>query len=1209
MSQSYTNRLANETSPYLLQHAHNPVHWYPWGTEALDKAKTEDKPILLSIGYSACHWCHVMERESFENAEIAKQMNESFICIKVDREERPDLDSIYMSATVAMNNGHGGWPMTVFLTPDQAPFFAGTYFPPHDAHGRPGFPRILQSIQRAWSNDRAAVLDQSDDLVRFLKQESGKSSVRLVGETQISQAVQALHQGFDTTHGGFSPAPKFPAAASISLLLRFHHTTNNPTALNMADHTLSMMAKGGIYDHIGGGFARYSVDEKWLVPHFEKMLYDNALLIRSYVEGWQITQNPTYLAVVKETLDFTIREMTGPEGGFYSALDADSEGEEGKFYVWTPAQIREVLDSKNAELFCTAFDISEEGNFEGANIAHPVQSHEDLAKQFAMETTDVRQALGDSKVRLLEAREKRVRPGTDDKVITAWNGMMIGAMALGYQITGDKRYLLAAQKAADFIHTNLTKESELLRTWRAGKAQLRAYLEDYAYLAEGLLDLYEAGGGFQYLSRAQALANQILEKFSGPHGGALFSTAHDHEDLIVRKKEGYDGATPSENAVAANLFARLAQHFQDEKCKETAIGIIEAFGEDIGKMPRAFCKTLQAADTLLSVPTEIVFCGPAHSSLGQELRQTFYATYLPHRVIAHQETDTAHPLLQGRDKTATETVFVCQNFTCLEPATSPDELEEQLRRQLGESHRKVAMTTPLEGKATTEATQHYVERYGIRHRSLGTSGLQASCIGYGSYRIDEDNSDHTQSLHKALTSGINVIDTSTNYTTGSSERLIGRTLRQMIKDGELKREEVIVISKAGFLQGNALKRMRARVSVGNAPEQIVEYSDNCWHCIHPDFIDEELTQSLGRLGLKTIDAYLLHNPEYFLLNVQRVGGGTRPQILAQFYERVESAFTCLEQAVQQGRIQSYGVSSNTITDSADLLPTLNLERLIEIAVKVGGDNHKFRVIQCPLNLLEPAAALSPRENGKTILAMAEDANLAVLTNRPLNAILGGGLIRLAEPGEANQAIDPAENILKLTALEKRLRQELNVEIDTRGETIEVAYFFHWADEFNEIKHKFRNLVEWEDFLLGLINPRLNQSTNFLSHHLKDEHAKIWQKIFPDYRQAIENVCQDFRLLAIERSHEETSVIRAVLDDHLPAKTSLSQIAIQTAISTAGVTCVLNGMRQPLYVEDALKASQDVYGDITTTLFESLAPTSRQFKRRNINDGDEVIEQS
>ena len=1209
MSQSHTNRLINETSPYLLQHAHNPVQWYPWGPEALQRAKAEEKPILLSIGYSACHWCHVMERESFENAEIAKQMNESFICIKVDREERPDLDSIYMSATVAMNNGHGGWPMTVFLTPDQAPFFAGTYFPPHDAHGRPGVPRILESIQRAWSNDRAAVLDQSADLVRFLKQESGKSNVRLVGETQISQAVNALHQGFDTVHGGFSPAPKFPAAASISLLLRFHHNTGNPTALKMADHTLSMMAKGGIYDHIGGGFARYSVDEKWLVPHFEKMLYDNALLIRSYVEGWQVTQNPAYLAVVQETLDFVIREMTGPEGGFYSALDADSEGVEGKFYVWTPAEIRSVLDSKSTEIFCTAFDITEEGNFEGASIAHSVQSYADLAKQFALDVTTVKQTLTDAKVSLLQAREQRVRPGTDDKVITAWNGMMIGAMALGHQITGDQRYLVAAQKAADFIHTHLRENEELLRTWRAGKAQLRAYLEDYAYLAEGLLDLYEAGGGFQYLAYAQALANQILEKFSDPAGGALFSTAHDHEELIVRKKEGYDGATPAENAVAANLFARLAQHFHDENSKQAAIGIIEAFGEDIGKMPRAFAKTLHATDTLLSVPTEIVFCGPKDSELARELRQTVFATYLPHRVIAHQEESSAHPLLQGRETTAPETVFVCKNFTCNQPATSTDELEKQLRVRLDDRQRKVTMATPLAGQATTEGTRAYTEKHGIRHQALGTTGLEVSCLGYGSYRLDEDNSDHSQSLHKALTSGINLIDTSTNYTSGSSERSIGRTIRKLVTSGEVKREEFIVISKAGFLQGNALKRMRSRVANGNAYEDIVEYSDTCWHCIHPDFIADELTQSLGRLGLASLDAYLLHNPEYFLLHAQRVGGGTRPQLLEKFYARIEMAFTQLEKEVQLGRIQSYGISSNTMTDSADLLPTLDMEQLLRIAAKVGGDNHHFKIIQCPLNLLEPDAALSPRENGKTILAMAQEAKLCVLTNRPLNAILGGGLVRLAEPDEAAQPVDPAESILKLTALEKHLRQELNVKIDARGEAIEVPYFFHWADEFNEIKHKFRNLVEWEDFLLGLINPRLNQSTGFLNQHLQNEHARIWQEAFPSYRQAIENVCQDMRLMAIERSHEETGLMRQIVDKHVPAETPLKELALKAAIHTQGVTCVLHGMRQSSYVDDALKASKGDLGELTTTLFQELAPIGRQLMRRNLHDGDEVLEQA
>ncbi len=1205
MSDLPTNRLIEETSPYLLQHAHNPVDWYPWCEEALQKAKEEDKPILLSIGYSACHWCHVMERESFENADTAALMNDWFVCIKVDREERPDLDSLYMAATVAMNQGHGGWPMTVFLTPDQSPFFAGTYFPPQDLQGTPGFPRVLQALNKAWTNDRKALLEQSDDLVKYLKQESASKTLRSIGEPQIQQAIQNLYNSFDTTYGGFSPAPKFPAAASISLLLRFYHNTGNPHALKMADHTLSMMADGGIYDHIGGGFARYSVDEKWLVPHFEKMLYDNALLTRSYVEGWQVTQNPTYLDVVRETLDFTLREMTNPDGGFYSALDADSEGEEGKFYVWTPEQIRSALSSKDAELFCAAFDISEEGNFEGASIAHPVQTKTALADQFAMKPEEVAQSLRDSKSKLLEIRESRVRPGIDDKVITAWNGMMIGAMALGYQITQDKRYLDAASRAAGFIAEKLTQDGRLLRTWRSGRAQISAYLEDYAYLSEGLIELYEASGEITFLERAQVLAKQMVDLFSDPKGGAFYSTAHDQEKLLIRKKESKDGATPSDNAVAANVFARLAKHFHQESYREAAVGIIEGLGDDILKMPQVYSKTLQAADYLLSEPLEVVFCGPKSSPKAQELKQTLFATYFPQRVIAHQAPSATHPLLEGRESIDTETVLICHNYTCNEPADSVEKLENQLRNRLDNKVRKTTMATPIAGKASAEGTEALITKHqDINYRLLGSTTLHVSNLGYGSYRIDEENSDHAQSLQLALRSGFNIIETGTSYTNGSSERLIGRTLRRLIRNGSLSREQVVLVSKAGYLQGNTLKQMKARTTRNEEVPEIVEFSDKFWHCMHPEFLQEEIAGSLDRLGGETIDAYLLHNPEYFLLHANRVGGGTRPQLLEKFYARIEQAFSHLEIEVKNGRIQYYGISSNTITDSDALMPTLNLEKLLEIAEQVGGSGHHFQVVQCPLNLLEPQAALSKRESGKTILEIAQEANLGVLTNRPLNAILGGGLIRLSAPIEEAPTVMPAQNLLKLTAYEKKLREHLNVEISGRGETIEVGYFFRWAEEFNEMKEKFKNMVEWEDFLFGLINPRLNQSMQFLNQNLQGEYAETWKQAFPEYRQILENVCQDMRILALQRSHQEVSMMKNAMKEHVATENALSDTALTTAVSSAGVTSVLTGMRQPQYVEQAIQTSKRTLNTDSKDIYLSLESTARQFMRRNLNDDEE-----
>lgn len=1200
MPETKTNRLANETSPYLLQHAHNPVDWFPWGEEALEKSRAEDKPILLSIGYSACHWCHVMERESFENPATAKLMNEWFVCVKVDREERPDIDSIYMAATVAMNHGQGGWPMTVFLTPEQAPFFAGTYFPPQDAHGRPGFPKLLSSLNDAWQNDRPSVLNQSKSLVRHLSDDAKQDTTQAVSLRQIDQAVGQLHKSFDPIHGGFSPAPKFPAAASISLLLRTNHRRPHLRTLHMANHTLEKMALGGIYDHVGGGFARYSVDEEWLVPHFEKMLYDNALLTRAYGQAWQQTKNPLFLKVVRETLDFVLRELTGDQGGFYSALDADSEGEEGKFYVWSEEEIRRVLPASLTELFCCAYDVSEAGNFEGHNILRATQTHEDLVSQFGMTQPEIRKNLRAALDILLEQRTQRTRPGTDDKVITEWNGMMIGAMALGAQITGDTRYLDAAKKSADFIEAQLTRSGRLLRTWRKGKGQLQGYLEDYAFLSEGLLDLYEAGGGAAYLMRARDLAATMLHAFGDPEGGALYATAHDHEALIVRKKEGYDGATPSANGVAACVLARLAQHFHDDAFRNSAISIIESFGETISKMPRAFCKTLHAVDTLLHHPIEIALCGHAQAPHAKEMRETVFATYLPNRVIAHEEQGHDHPLLEGRAGQEVPMVYVCRDFTCQQPAQNTEALEAELGSHIATMAPRSSMASAIAGKAIAQKTGQVSHDSNFPKRVLGTTNLHVSTLGFGSYRVDEGNQGHQQALEHAILGGLNLIDTSSNYTIGSSERLIGRTLKKLVSNEELDRETMVIVSKGGYLQGDALKRMRARKNEGSAPKELVEYSDTCWHCMQPTFLAEELGASLGRLGLETIDVYLLHNPEYYLLHAQRVGGATRPKILATFYDRLKAAFSHLETEIQAGRIQFYGISSNTLADPHEQLPSLDLEKILEIAKLAGGENHGFRVVQFPLNLLESESAILPQKNGQPLLETAAAASLGVLVNRPLNAILGGGLVRLAQPDERGNEVELAPNMLALDALEQSLRERLALEIPIRGETVSVPFFFNWADEFKDMVTRFRNVVEWEDLLYGLVNPRLNQSVAFLQQHLKGDHASYWQEAFPRYRDALEKVCQDLRSVALHRSTLESDLIRQALDE---SQNQLSHIAIGTAVSTPGITSVLNGMRQIRYVDDAMAAAQYVPTRPPKETFQALTNVAKELTKRNLNENN------
>jgi len=677
------SRLANSTSPYLEQHADNPVDWYPWGDEALARARQEERPILLSIGYSACHWCHVMERESFEDPEIAGLMNRHFVNVKVDREERPDLDEVYMAATQALNGGQGGWPMTVFLTPEQEPFFAGTYFPPDDAVGRPGFRRILSRIAELWSGERGRVEQQAGALVAHLRQDAALLMPGDVPPHALGGAFERLARDFDTEHGGFGPAPKFPPTGAVDVLLRHHQRSGDDLALRMVVETLEAMAHGGIYDQLGGGFARYSTDERWLVPHFEKMLYDNALLVRSYLDAGQVTSRPGMLQVAAEVLDWVASDMTGPEGGFLSSLDADSEGEEGRFYVWTPEEVEAVVGAEDAELVCRWFGIQPGGNWEGRSIPNRPLPLKRVAGLLRLDAEDAERRVESARAALLEARAKRVPPGLDDKVITAWKGLMISAFAEGARVLRDRRYLYVAQRAADFVLERLRRaDGGLLRAWREGRASACGVLEDHAYLASGLIDLYEAGGEAWHLREALGLAERMLTDFWDPESGAFYTTGTSHERLLVRRMDGMDGALPSPNALAAAVLLRLGHHFDRPDLMEAAQRAVSAYGNAITRYPKAFCRALGLVDFLREGPVELVFVGGEGDPGAAALRDAVADRYLPNRVIAHRaagDDDDGLPLLKDRPPVdGKSTLYICRGGTCLPPITDPGLVAEAL---------------------------------------------------------------------------------------------------------------------------------------------------------------------------------------------------------------------------------------------------------------------------------------------------------------------------------------------------------------------------------------------------------------------------------------------------------------------------------------------------------------------------------------------------
>ncbi len=672
----HTNRLAQETSPYLLQHAHNPVDWYPWGDEAFQRAREEDKPVFLSIGYSACHWCHVMERESFEDESVAEILNREFVSIKVDREERPDVDSIYMKA-VQMMTGHGGWPMSMFLTPEGVPFFGGTYYPPEDSRGMPGFKRVLAHLSSAWRNHRGQVDEATREIVEAISANPRRGADEEITQDVLTSIAKRTISNFDPVHGGFGGAPKFPPSMTLEFLMQVAHRTEDAEIRNVIETTLRKMAGGGIYDQIGGGFHRYSVDARWLAPHFEKMLYDNALLARLYVHAWQWTKDPLFARVANETLGFVLREMTSPEGGFYSTLDADSEGEEGRFYVWQRSEIFDVLGSEEGRAFSAVFDVTERGNWEEKNILNTPRDLEAVASDLGMSTEVLSDLIARGKCKLYGVREQRVRPGRDEKILAGWNGWMLAAFAEAASAFDRAEYVDAVRRNADFLIDSMLDGSRLFRSYKEGIRKIPGLLEDYAGVAWGLIAAFEATQEPRYLNTARLLADQITGRYADRDNGGFFDTPDDHEKLIARPKDVFDNATPGGNSVAADVLNRLALYFGDATMERAAGEAIQSTWSMAQRYPSGFGFLLTAAEWRAARPKEIALTGEHDDPGFAALRRAIGEAYLPHRILASSAAPDL-PLMANRpaDKLA---VYVCEGYHCLEPTDDPERLKELLK--------------------------------------------------------------------------------------------------------------------------------------------------------------------------------------------------------------------------------------------------------------------------------------------------------------------------------------------------------------------------------------------------------------------------------------------------------------------------------------------------------------------------------------------------
>jgi uncharacterized protein YyaL (SSP411 family) len=672
------NRLFFEKSPYLLQHAHNPVDWFPWGDEAFGKAKEEDKPIFLSIGYSSCHWCQVMEAESFEDEEVAGFLNQHFVAIKVDREERPDIDNVYMTVCQSMT-GSGGWPLTIIMTPEKKPFFAGTYFPKQAMFDRPGLMEVLSQIVALWENQRDKLVGVGDQITDMLRTLSSSAQAGSLTVGNMEETFLLLQSSFDQRYGGFGQAPKFPSTHNLSFLLRWWKRTGEEKALAMVEKTLDAMWRGGVYDHLGFGFCRYSTDAFWLVPHFEKMLYDQATLAIAYIEAYQATGKKQYAKVAKQIFTYVLRDMTSPEGGFYSSENADSEGEEGKFYVWSEKEIKDILGEKEGNLVCRFYSVTERGNFEGGrNILHVARTIDEFSREEGTELERIKEILGKSREKLFRVRKQRVHPSKDDKVLTDWNGLMIAALAKGAQALDEPKYAEAASNAVDFLLNNLRRsDGRLLHRYREGEAVIPGYLDDYAFLIWGLLELYQTTFQIRYLKEALNLTNQMIEIFWDEQNGGFFFTGQDTEEVLARTRQVHDGAIPSGNSVALLNLLRLGRMTANQEFEKKADAAMQSIGGQVNRSPTGFTQLLVGLDFALGATREMVIAGEVKEKKTKEMLRAVYQCFLPRKVLLlHPDGEDGKaieqiaPFVKDQGKVdGKATAYICENYACKLPTT------------------------------------------------------------------------------------------------------------------------------------------------------------------------------------------------------------------------------------------------------------------------------------------------------------------------------------------------------------------------------------------------------------------------------------------------------------------------------------------------------------------------------------------------------------
>jgi uncharacterized protein len=1144
LSEKRTNKLISEMSPYLRRHAHNEVFWYPWGEEAFEKARKENKPIFLSIGYSSCHWCHVMEKESFQNSKIGQYLNKNFVNIKVDKEERPDIDEAYLGAAMVLNEGRAGWPMSLFLDSSSTPFVAGTYFPPQDENGRLGFYSILKWVIHRWENNKEVLLSEAGQVKKTMERIYQKNEGDFLGYNYFDFAAKRLESSWDKNFGGFSKnAPKFFSPGALDYLMTYYTLNPSENIKEILLRTLSCMVKGGVYDLIAGGFSRYSTDKQWLVPHFEKMLYDNAILLSLYARAALIFKEPLFKAICFDLSNFLLSDMLASEkGGFISSIDADVNLEEGKYYSFSMEELRTLFSAEDFEDLKACLDLSEEGNYKEVNLL-TLSIEEGLkTKDFIKSLSFQHQKFLKKRLPLLQYRAYRHKVSKDQKVLLGWNSLVISGFVSVYQAFNEERFLGLAMEQAKFLIEQFKTDGSYKRCLLGGKAYGEPCLEDLAYFCKAMIALYGVTLEEKYLKEAREAKEFLVENFY-QESSAWFQTANKGEEtLFIQTKEASDPVVPSPALMAFECLCFFASLDNNETEHEMIYKALFSLGGHAKRLPEMYLGYYNLLFLSMTDPLNIDYEGKPEDNLFKSLGK--WSLHLRQPLFIYTKLV----------KSQTSQLKICNKNSCLGKISSSEDLEDFFKNF------KVPLGS-LKGHKKNESLSNLAshEEYFKQFPSTFSHTLKAlpwkfSRISMGCYRIQNELKDF-ETLKNVLSSGINLFDTSNNYGGGQSELLIGKVIDSLKKEGKFKREEILIFTKAGYVQGDLLE---LRKGLDHSYE-CCELSDDHWHSLDTEYLEMEIKSSQDRLGIKTIDGFFLHNPEYLL---EYFGE-------KEFYKKISEAFNFLEEKVLSKDIAFYGVSSNTLAVSRKDKLFVDVEKLLEEALKIKGQKHHFRLLQFPFNLIESQAHLSSKFNGGNLFQFCNNKGIATFVNRPLNAIFKEKLIRLSSISIPKQKFNYDKELMKFRYLENIWRSNIAPNIKTGNFKKDLKEIFTLSDAIEEQVKESYSEESWRSFEEHIFDYALH-NLNFFDKRLQVGDPQTWLDFKADYISTLQSLCYEAKRTILLKNEEFVEKIEGILDLFLSddqRSLSLSTKILWLLSHVKGLGSILNGIRKEKYLEE------------------------------------------